>query len=83
MQFNPRENITELVQIDQYLKQNPSNPILPNRRRFNYLVYEAKDRSFVECQGAVQVCNKWFVWPAGLENYVEQQINKTLRTHAA
>lgn len=83
MQFNPNKHLAEIQQVDQYLEQNLQCPIIHNRRRFNYLVYEAADRSFVECQAAIKLHGKWYVWPEGLGNYVEHQINKTLRLHAA
>lgn len=83
MQFNSRKHLTELVQVDKYLEANPRCPILTNRRRFVYLVYEAADRSFVECQAAIKITGHWYVWPQGLQNYVERQIERTLRQHAA
>lgn len=83
MKFSTRKHLNELVRIDKYLEKNPDCPILHNRRRFVYLVNEAHDRSFITSGAAVKLHNNWYIWPAGLEAYVELQIQRTLRQHAA
>jgi hypothetical protein len=77
--FNPTKHLKELVRLDEYLSLNPDCPVLWSRRKFSYLVYEAKDRSFVTCEAAINLGQRWFVWPQGIANYVEQKIDQTQR----
>ena len=81
--FDSSEHLGELCRLPRYLEEHPDCPIITGRRQFTYLVNEAKDPAFLKCNAAIQLNGKWFIWPQGLANYVENQIEITLRRHAA
>lgn len=80
MKFQP-SNIHELKPLQEHL--DAGCPILKNRRRANYLIYESPDKSILECNALMLLGGKWFVWPKGLGEWVVLQSDKTVRKFAA
>lgn len=81
--FNPAKHLQELQPLSAFLKEHPGHPVLPSKRRAIYLIHEAADRSFIDCQAAIRMHGRWLIWPRGLENYARQCADKTRQAYTA